>query len=320
MKTLITGATGLIGSHLVVELLRAGWSNVAVMLRSEGSKRRLEEILSRYGVSGVEYVMVDTNSFEQIRDAFSGRDIVFHCAAIVDIQGSQEQIVSSNVELTEYVVDSCLECGASLVHISSIAALGTASYPEQTNEQTPFTSIATAAAYSRSKFLSENIVWRGVKQGLRAVVVNPSVVLGTGGKSGAEVEMLLGVARRFSIPFYTDGIVGYVDVVDVARAMRLLAEKPEAWGERYILSGHNLSFRQIIGLVNRVVGRRLPFIRVGRGALVVASLIIPVIRKHMIKYLTSKSLYDGSKIERAVGLEYTPIEETMRRISDEANK
>lgn len=328
-RVIITGATGLIGSHLVVELLRAGGYQVTAMVRSEGSKRKLGEVLARYDLDEglVSYQLVDTESYEQVeRVVADGYEIVFHCAAIVSFDGSSaEHIVSNNVELTNYVVDSCLASAAEplLVHISSIAALGTALYPSLTTEQTLFSSIATASAYSRSKFLSENEVWRGVKMGLRAVVVNPSVVLGVGAEGSEGLQPIFRLAAK-GIPCYTDGVVGFVDVVDVARAMRLLAEEPKSWGGRYLLSGENLSYGELITAFNGAFSHRAPRFRVPDWLLKVVVFVLgcvqrrPLLTRDMIGFLTGRSAYDGSLVERTVGMRYTGIEETARRIAKES--
>lgn len=329
-RVIVTGATGLVGSHLVVELMREGGYQVTAMVRSESSKGKLREILARHSLdeSRVHYLLVDTESYGQVERAIGdGFQIVFHCAAIVSFDGaSAESIVSNNVELTSYVVDSCLASlhRPLLVHISSIAALGTALYPALTDENTLFSGMATASAYSRSKFLSENEVWRGVKMGLSAVVVNPSVVLGVGAEGSEGLQPVFRLASK-GIPCYTEGVVGFVDVVDVARAMRLLAERPDTWGRRYILSGENLNYRELISAFNRAFANRAPRFRVSKGMLKVAIAMLglvqrkPLLTKDMIGFLTGKSAYDGTLVQRVTGMEYTTIEQTAQRIAKETH-
>lgn len=329
-KAIITGATGLIGSHLVVELLRSGDYSITAMVRSEQSKSKLREILARHSMSdqAIHYTVVNTENYDELRVAIEGFDTVFHCAAIVSFDGSSaEQIVANNVELTAYVVNSCLASQSNplLVHISSIAALGTAPYPELTTENTPFTGIATASAYSRSKFLSENEVWRGVTQGLRSVIVCPSVVMGVGASGSEGLQPVFRMASR-GIPFYTQGVVGYVDVVDVARAMRLLAADETTYGKKYIVSGENLSYKELISALNRAFGKPLPHINVPKWLLKIAVATLgviqrkPLLTKEMISFLTEKTAYDGTLLTRTLSMEYATIEQTAKRIADESTK
>lgn len=329
-NALITGATGLIGSHLIVELLNSGEYRLTAMVRSEASKCKLCEVLARAGVSdsSVSYLLVNTTDYQALKEAIANFDIVFHCAAIVSFDGgSAEQIVANNVELTNYVVDSCLVSNRNplLVHISSIAALGTASYPKLTTEQTFFSGIATASAYSRSKFLSENEVWRGVKQGLQAVIVCPSVVLGVGASASEGLQPIFRIASR-GIPLYTSGVMGFVDVMDVVRAMRLLAAKPESWGKKYIVSGENLSYKELITALNRAFAKDAPRVYIPRWLLRTAVAILgivqrkPLMTKEMINFMTNKSAYDGTLLERTVTMSYIPIEQTASRIADESTK
>lgn len=323
-RVLITGATGLIGSHLVVELIDVGGYQVTALIRSEESKRKLDEVLSRHGVTDAElsYVMVDTENFEELREVIAEFDVVYHCAAIVSFEGRvAEQIVADNVELTNYVVDSCLasERKPLLVHVSSIAALGSATYPAAVTEVSPFSGILSASAYARSKFLSENEVWRAARQGLRVVVVSPSVVLGLGASTGGGLQPLFRIASR-GIPFYTDGVNGFVDVCDVALAMRLLSEDQRYWGRRYILSSEDLSYRKLITELNTLFGKRPPRIALRGWMLRVVTVVIhivqrkPLVTKEMAGFLLAKRSYDGTLVKRTLSMNYTPLEQTLARI------
>lgn len=328
MKAIVTGATGLVGSHLMVELLRnSSYDTPRALVRSESSLCKLDFALQREGFSldDIVYEVVDTTDYEQLRASLLEADVVFHCAAIVSLDGKEpagQQIVSNNVELTHYVVEACLSSGRNplLVHVSSIAALGTVLYPGMTNESTPFENIVTASAYARSKFLSENEVWRGVKMGLRAVVVNPSVILGVASAESGGLQPVLRLVVG-GLPFYTDGVMGYVDVRDVARAMVMLSLDSATWGQRYVLSGGNLSYRELITLLNGVYSRSAPPLRMSKWMLQTVVAILGLIMKKppvtsaMVGFLIEKSYYDGSLIERSTGFRYTPIEQTVRYVA-----
>ena len=164
---------------------------------------------------------------------------------------------------------------------------------------------------------------RGVAKGLRAVVVNPSVILGVGDwQSGGSTLIIPFVAG--GIPFYTTGVMGYVDVRDVARAMVLLSREPKAVGERFILSSENISYKDFISLAAAYAGRRKPWIRAGRRILTAGAALDklyswitgsqPQLTAEVISNAVGKSYYDGSKVTRYVDFKYTPVGDTIRRV------
>lgn len=324
-KVLVTGATGLIGSHLIVELLNHTDYLVTAMVRSEDSLLKLNAVLQRHNLNPVDHMLVDTADYVEVRDAIADFDIIFHCAAIVALgDEAPEKIVANNVKLTHYVVESVLvsERKPLLVHVSSTAALGAEIYPKMTTEDSVFLNIVGASPYSRSKFLSENEVLRGIKLGIKAVIVQPSVVLGVGAMNGGGIQELFPLAER-GIRFSTDGTMGFVDVVDVARAMRLASEMQETWGGRYLLSGHNLLYDDLIRSLNSSFGKSEKLIKVPKW------LLKPAIRfvikgkekremaESVYEFLTSKVVYDGSRAALAFNMEYTPINTTTDRLAKE---
>ncbi|MEG1954628.1 MAG: NAD-dependent epimerase/dehydratase family protein [Mucinivorans sp.] len=320
IRAVVTGATGLLGSHLVVELLRAGGYTVVAPFRSESSVAKLGSVLARYGFSTENVVLVscDIADFEQSCTLISDADVVFHTAALVNFN-SNDDIVATNVQLTQNVVQACLSAPTPplLVHTSSIAALGVVPYPEVITELTPFTNIINSSCYAQSKFLSENEVWRSHGLGLRCVVVNPSVILGG---LGGGMKPIFDWVRRTGMPFYTDGVMGFVDVVDVAHAMRLLSQEPQSWGHRYLISGFNLSFREFICALNSANYRLRPWFRVPRWLARFVIFILQMFMRHppltpaMLGFLFGKTLYDGSLIERTVDFRYSQFSDTCNSI------
>lgn len=327
-KAVITGGTGLVGSHLVAELIASGDYQITLLIRSRSTLEKLDYTLSRRGLKskGLKIIETELTDFEAISSEVDGVDVVFHCAALVNLDNAfPEKIITNNVEITSNVAQACLRATHKplLVHVSSIAALGEAPYPGMTTESTIFENIATASAYSQSKFLSENEVWRAAAMGLRVVIVNPSVILGRvlEGRDGG-LQQVLRVARR-GIPFYTAGQTGYVDVRDVARAMRLLVEEPESWGARYIISGMNLTYRDLITALNQSFGKPRPWISLGRRTLELMIAIMgivmrePLISRSMVGFLTNRTLYDGSLIERSIpNFHYHSLDETLNDMRD----
>ena len=255
------------GSHLTAELLREGCS-VRLIVRNAGKTDLLKATLRRMGVADrydrIEFRQTALNNPHTLREAVRGTQVLFHCAAQVSFDPERaDDIVSSNTEITTHIVNSCLECGVGLlVHCSSIATLGEPRHEgEPVTESCTLDSPVGKSAYAISKIYAENIVRRGIAQGLKAVIVNPAIVIGEGNwTSGSSLLIAFGARGGF---FYTRGVKSYVDVRDVARAMVLLAQRPETAGSRFILSADSLSFRDFFGIVARAAGRPAPSTPIG---------------------------------------------------------
>ena len=317
------------GSHLTAELLREGCS-VRLIVRNAGKTDLLKATLRRMGMADrydrIEFRQTALNNPHTLREAVRGTQVLFHCAAQVSFDPERaDDIVSSNTEITTHIVNSCLECGVGLlVHCSSIATLG-----EPRHEGEPVTESCTLdnpvgkSAYAISKIYAENIVRRGIAQGLKAVIVNPAIVIGEGNwTSGSSLLIAFGARGGF---FYTRGVKSYVDVRDVARALVLRAQRPETAGSRFILSADSLSFRDFFGIVARAAGRPAPSIPIGKPALRMASKLDERISRmtgreyllspSVVENASSRSRHCGELISRTTGFRYTPLHETLKRVT-----
>lgn len=330
-KALITGGGGLVGSHLALQLLKStGWE-IHSTLRTPTSGAKLSEVLlfDGFSIDQLTVHTVDLQDEQQVCHLMDEvqPDVVFNTAAIVSLGGgsNQQRLVSANVDMTHFVVEAMLkaEKKALLVHVSSIATFGHRADGGLIDETYMMSDIVSASAYTRSKFIAENDVWRAEKMGLKVVVVNPSIIIGISG-AGSEFGGLQDVFRLMArgIPFYTSGVVGYVDVRDVARAMEMLALDEKTWGERYCLNSENLSYRSFIQKFGDAFGRRAPWFFVPKWLLKIGVWAMglwsksrcqkPLLEPFMIGFMTTKSFYDGSKVERALDpqFSYTPISES----------
>lgn len=237
-----------------------------------------------------------------------------------------EQFIANNVAIARSVTNWCLTTGVrKLIHVSSISALGNPTGPGlPVTEECDPESVTDYAAYGQSKYYSEQEVRRGAAAGLPTVIVSPGVILGEGDTTGNNSAALI-PAISCGQPFYTEGLMSYVDVRDVARAMVLLDAAPQAVGERFILSAGDLSYRELITLGARAAHRPRPFIRIGKGAVDFAYGCMQTgIALHLIRDrgVTRENLgsvlrttrYDGSKITRYCDFTYTPLPETVERV------
>lgn len=254
---LVTGATGFLGSELVRQLHLQG-KKVKALKRATSA---IPQILK--GITGIEWADADMLDYFSLEKAFEGISRVYHCAATISFQpADKKKMLRVNEEGTAHIVDLCLEKGIDkLVHVSSVAALGEAKPNEQVTEKTFWEFDGRQGGYSISKYESEMEVWRGIAEGLCAVIVNPSVIIGknagTSG-SGQIFEMV-----RKGLRFYTDGTCGMVAVEDVARAMIMLMDS-DIHSERFILNAENLPLREVFEETAKAYNVQAPSIRVGR--------------------------------------------------------
>jgi nucleoside-diphosphate-sugar epimerase len=250
-----------------------------------------------------------------------GVDYVYHCAALVSFDASDfKKLIEANVEGTANVVNACAENDIrKLCYVSSIASLGQAEKGEFIDEDAKWKTSGTNSGYSISKYGGEREVWRGIEEGLNAVIVNPSIIIGAGCHKRA-VNPLFRNIRKL-LPFYTSGTKGYVDVRDVVKAMILLMES-DISGERFVLNSENLSMREFMTKVARLINKPDPWLGVNNNLLfTVAWLdelrgkltgVRPVFTKSGIRAAISKSHYSADKFKSAFQYTFIPIEESLK--------
>jgi dihydroflavonol-4-reductase len=323
----VTGATGLIGSFLLRELRARG---LAVRALHRGA-------LPADALPGVEWIQGDILDSTLLTSAISPEVThVFHCAGLVSYAPQDEDaLLQVNVEGTAAVVDACLvRPGIRLGYVSSVAALGQPA-PEQEQvtdtvqllaEKATWDLGASHPAYATSKYLGELEVWRGAAEGLAAVIVNPSVVLGPGDWHRSSTRLL-----RYAYDehrFYTKGLLNFVDVRDVvAHLLRLTLELPVGpTTERYILNGGAYPLGDFLRAAATAFGRRPPTVAVpdwaaeliwrlehGRAVLTGAR---PLITRDTARAGRQHLQYDASKAQIATGLGFRPLAETLAWVAE----
>ncbi|MBK7440418.1 MAG: NAD-dependent epimerase/dehydratase family protein [Bacteroidetes bacterium] len=207
---LVTGANGLVGSYLCRFLVNQG-NQVRAIKRPESNLRLVADIANK-----IEWVDGDVNDISSLDDAMLGVEQIYHCAAVISYVGKNaNHLMQVNVEGTANVVNLALDNNIKkLVHISSIAALGrTGKKDEIVTEATPWDRKNLTSDYSISKFLAEREVWRAMAEGLNAVIVNPSIIVGAGNWDSGSCKLFTTIYNGFK--YYTNGVTGYVDVRDV---------------------------------------------------------------------------------------------------------
>lgn len=245
---LVTGGSGLLGKTLLELLLAAGKSVKAIYhttpLSFSDSPNLIAVPCDMLDVYALEEVMTDVTE-------------VYHCAGLVSFSPRDEKkLYAINVEGTANVVNACLVAGIrKLVHVSSVAALGRLRPGEMISEKMQWTPETSNSKYAHSKFLGEMEVWRGVAEGLNAVAVNPTIILGAGDWNYGSTKIFKSVYEGF--PWYTEGTTGFVDVRDVAAAMIALMES-DISGERFITSAENNTYQYLFSGIAKAFGKKIP--------------------------------------------------------------
>ncbi len=268
-NVLVTGGTGFIGSNLAIELLREG-CNVRILRRPGSDLRAI-------GSADVEHRLGDVQDLESLKRTMSGCDTVFHTAAMVSYwRKDRETMYAINIGGTRNVVTACLEAGIEkLVHTSSVAAIGFPEFGTLADETNQFNWEPYDIGYRISKHRAEQEVQRGLKLGLPAVIVNPSIVIGPRDINfhGGQIVRDIYKKRLF---FYIEGGMNIVHVNDVVRG-QIAAARMGRIGERYILCGENLPIREIFRTTAEVVGGIVPKIRMPKSLVHSAAFIAEMI-------------------------------------------
>lgn len=310
-KILVTGGAGLVGNELIKQLLAAG-ENVKAIYRSTPLS------LSHPNLEIVQCDILDVISLNEIMDGITH---VYHSAALVSYDPKDSQkLLKINIEGTANIVNACIDSGVmKLVHVSSVAALGRIREDKMVSEKMNWTEETSNSIYGKSKYFGEIEVWRGIGEGLKAVIVNPSLILGGNNWETGSSAIFKNAYNEFK--WYTDGIGGFVDVRDVARAMILLMNS-EITAERFVLNGENLPYREIFTLIAKCFGKRPPYKKVSPF---LAEMIwrAEEIRtrftgkKHLLTKETTRTAqakvdFDNQKILKALpGFQFTKIKDTI---------
>jgi nucleoside-diphosphate-sugar epimerase len=324
---LVTGGTGLVGTYLLYELTRKG-HKVRVLLRPGKKPYDTHTILNCVStekeqnlIDQVEWVEGDVLDPYSLNQAMQGVDFVYHCAALVSFNPRDlKTMLDVNIEGTANVVNACLENGVKkLCHVSSIAALGQAEKGELINENAKWKTSRNNSGYAISKYGGEREVWRGIEEGLNAVIVNPSVIIGAGCHHKA-TNQLFHKINKF-LPFYTPGVNGYVDVRDVVNAMILLMES-NIRSERYVLNAENLSMKDFFIKAADCLNKPHPKIALNNGVLNAIAWLDelrsritgarPLITRENVRAAMAKSYYSADKFKSGFNYTFIPVEDSLK--------
>jgi dihydroflavonol-4-reductase len=308
-KTLLTGATGFIGSHVARELANRG-DDLRVTVRENSPTEALSDV-------DHEEVKCDLLDRRSVRRAVTGVERVFHCAGLVSLrQRDAERVFEVNALATRLLLEECLRANVErVVFTSSVAAIGPAPRGGTADETQVFTAGHLGIPYVNSKHEAETEALRLAAHGLPVVCVNPTFVYGRGDVHGGSTSLV----RRFllgRIPVYTDGAVNVVDVNDVARGHLLADEKGEP-GERYILGNRNYTWDRLFADLARISGVEPPPLKLAPPlALRMAELLErapgrPPVTAVEVRSASQWWAYKNTKAKRELGWSTSPHEDTI---------
>ena len=315
---LVTGSSGLVGSHVIKQLIKQG-KKVKALYRNE--------IPSIQGKEKVSWVKGDILDVISLDEALIGVEHVYHCAAVVSFNSSEKRrLFQANIEGTANVVNASLLAGVKkLCYVSSVAALGKNKKGVVINEKSSWSEESNTSNYGKSKYLAEMEVWRGIAEGLDAIIVNPAIILGAGNWNEGSTKMFKSAYEEF--PWYTEGVTGFVDVKDVARAMILLMDSNIS-GEKFILSAGNKQYKEVFTIAANAFKKKPPYKKVNgflanlvRYAEGVKSLITgkkPLLTKETAEAAQTIVNFDNTKLTSYLpSFTYSPFEETIIRVCSE---
>ena len=325
---LVTGATGIIGSHVVLKLLQNNKPVIACKQKSSNINKT-KQLFGFYNQSHlfekIVWKDIDICDIFSIEEALEGVTTVYHCAGLVSFnRKDRKKLFLLNETGTANVVNACIEKKIkALCHVSSISTINNSDYKEALHENIFWKTNGKESDYAISKYNGEREVWRGIEEGLNAVIVNPGIVLSPGFWNQSSSRLFKKCYQGNS--FYTDGITGYVSAKDTAEAMIQLVEKNH-FANRYILIEGNYSFETILNLISTGLSKRKPTIHAGKTLLQFGRILDfilsrftgreQILTKSFIHSALHKKPYLNTKIKDTLSLKFSPIEAEIKEICD----
>ena len=318
---LVTGGTGLVGSHLLYQLTLNN-DAIRAIYRTEQRLESVKKVFSYFtddvdtAFKKIEWIQADITETTSLEVAFKDIAIVYHAAALVSFDSKYyRKMRQVNIDGTANIVNFCIAGNVQkLCFVSSIAAVGDAVSKEDITEENEWTVSAGSNGYSITKHGAEMEVWRASQEGVDVVIVNPGVILGAGFWKVNTGLFFSKVANGFK--YFTEGVTGFVGVKDVARAMIDLTES-NVVNQRFILVSENVSFKFIFNEIAKQLYKNPPSIKIPKWFTSVLwrvdYLVSKLVRKSQLltkegaSSLHNRSKYSSNKIQTEIGFKFTPV-------------
>ena len=329
---LVTGGTGLVGSHLLYHLIKNG-NAVKAIYRRKHKLDSVKKVFSYYSedfeslFKKIEWIEADITDIPALEIAFKDVTHVYHSAAFVSFEPDKYLLLRKiNIEGTANIVNLCISHNIKkLGYVSSIASLGKNAKSETyINENTEWNPEDDNTVYAITKYGAEIEVWRGSQEGLDVVIVNPGIILGPGfWRSGSSGSLFNHIYK--GLTYYTNGITSYIDVLDVSKVLIQLMDS-NIKNERFILASENLSFNDFQTRVAKVLNVKPAHKEADKLILEIGWRMDWLnhklrgkrrrLTKQLVQSLQGKRYYENTKIKEALNFEFTPIDDSIKKVSE----
>ena len=316
---LVTGGTGFLGSYIIKELVERNYPVRAI----RRSTSKVPFYIPARILEKVEWVEGDILDPVSLEEAMVDIDAVIHSAAIISFHKvDKKKMYHVNVQGTANVVNAAIEKNIPrFVHISSVAALGRSKTGGHVNEERKWRESNIHTPYAISKYKAEMEVWRGIGEGLNAVIINPSTVLGYGDWDTSSCRIFKTIYNEF--PWYSTGINGFVDIEDVARTTVLLMQS-DIKEQRFIANGDNWTFQQLFNTIADGFGKKHPHRRatplLGHLAWRIEKFKTlfsgerPLLTRESARVANSDTFFENDKLLKALPqFSFTPLQESIQK-------
>lgn len=320
---LVTGATGILGRVIVLELLKRGKS-VRASKRKDSNLNEVRESFRFYGENPdevfkkIEWVEVDFEDLDSLKNALDGIEEVYHCAAKVSFHPKdKKQLYQTNITGTKQLLYACENAEVKkFLFVSSIAVLDGLNENGELDETSDFNPKVDHSSYAISKHFSEMEVWRASAEGLQTIVVNPGLIIGSGNWNSSSGTLF----KELGEPSFTfSGGTSYVDVRDVAKISVELMEQ-NIFGERFILISENKKYQEVANFIKQKLGKSAVKI-VPNGMLQIGVFLnallgwmispLRMVNKTNMKSVTEFNKISNQKIKERLQYEFIPVEESL---------
>ncbi|WP_271765694.1 NAD-dependent epimerase/dehydratase family protein [Aquimarina algiphila] len=325
---LVTGATGLVGTHLLVRLIKDKQS-VRALYRTEAKKEHAKKVFSSYFseeeehlFETIQWVQTDISDIPTLTEAFEDVTHVYHCAAKISFNPSHyKKLRKANIEGTANIVNLCLiQNVKKLCYVSSIATLGENISGAAIDENAEWNPEVPNSVYAITKYGAEMEVWRGVQEGLDAVVVNPGIIIGPGFFNSGSGFLFKRI--HAGMKYYTTGITGYVDIEDVINIMTRLMNSTFT-NQRYILVSENISYKSAFSMIAKGLQKSIPrkkatpfLMKIAYHAQRISHFFFRTKRSvflSSIRSAFSNSYYNNDKIRTTLDYDFITMEKSIQK-------
>ena len=316
MKSLVTGATGFVGSHVAQMLVERG-EQVRVLVRPQSSLRVIEGL-------PLEKVSGDLRDAQSLDRAVEGVDRVFHVAADYRLGApNPQEIYDANVAGTRNLLETASRAGVQrIVVTSSVATIAVDRGDALPNEETAARLEEMIGHYKRSKFLAEQEALNAARKGIPVVVVNPTTPIGPGDWKPTPTGRVIVDFLNGRMPAYVETGLNWVPVEDVAVGHWIAAERGRV-GERYILGGRNMLLKEVLDILARISGRPSPRLRLPHAVAMAAGYADHVFSRVLnrqpriplegVRMSRHKMFVDCSKAATELGFQASSVEAALER-------